>query len=1393
MSDEKKLIFNGDYYEAWRAHIVSGILAQEGTYDTLSDPPAQLEVEFLDLSLDEYAARHHKYFRKQETAKSFVFNRLTLPILNSVRRCKTVRQVIAHLDNEYRPRSSAAEAMARRNFYSLRYIDGNDMVRYLKKFQECADKLIDAGHQITDREKIQQLISSLSRDYDVAVTNYQLYVRDYGQSYETLKRMIIDRYERDFDETKLQTKYSTESRAESKTEKQVQNRRNTSTGSLPSNRRAERPSETGEADNERPFKRHEFQKSATCHRCGGFGHLQPECPSTLKKKEDTKQESTYDERKAKAAAMMVLPNSMTVGNRAPTTASKKPVFLLDTGAFQHMTSNKSYLNAVTKLETPKRLNSAIRDATLEATHTGEMLITVSNKFGETREVLLQEVLFVPELDEDLLSENAITRSGQFQIRFSRDYADIVDTYTDEITFSAERQGDAKFVYYTPILRTQLEQPANVYPVQLPETPLADVEQPPADQQSETNENNVTEEQWMWHRRLGHISGKYLKLLLSRSEGIPHNLNISDNLFRHCTTCIKAKSTELGHNTARRRATRRFEIVSTDIMGPFTPGKNGEKFVATFIDNFSNYTTIAILKKKSDVSTAFAKFHKKVEAKFPGEPLHLLRCDRAKEYIDGDFRAYCEATGIEIEETSPYSPQLNGVAERMNRTITERMRALLFESNLDYIFWPYAIEMAVYLLNRSPTRTNADSKTPFEVWNQYQPDLKYLRVFGCQAFRHIPDEVRKQTVCSKRRKGEVADTKLCPRAEERRLIGYTATGYAVLDTETHKITYSGDVRFNENQRDNNSAPVTPPPNPVPEAPLPESPDPVSISTPSTSFENGPSTAASTSCAALLDHDYSACKVSTSPSPLRHHKPLIEECVPRSYAEIKNNPYENEWMQAVHTELDAMKNNKVFETIRRTTGMRVIDTRWIFSIKYTDEGEPYTKARLVARGFRDKNEYKINETYSPVINQWLIRWALSVANRRNLQITKYDVSTAFLNADINQLTLLSIPDGLPENKTTSVLKLNKSLYGLKTSSKNWYDTLHNVLDELEFHRSSADRCLYYKCNPDKSFALLLVYVDDMLLLTDDPAIEKTTAEALKQKFKITTVHDPKFFVGFEIRRDTENKVIYLSQKKYIQRLLHRFQMEDSYPQSTPMETGLKLSRSADGRDDREYRAMIGGLLYLARGTRPDISFAVNSLSRLQASSTTNDKNYVRRILRYLKGTTNYELPLHSNGSKLEAFVDASYAPEISETTTSSDINTGRSVTGYLLRLFGDPILWNVKKQTIMASSSTAAEIIAVHDSLDDIRVAYHLMREIFSVDEPVIVWEDNTSATRIIMGGERKRNRSTLIKCYDVLESVENKEIQLHDVSTTNQLADFLTKSLDKTKFQKNVNALFYPSI
>lgn len=1371
---------------------MSGLIANDEMHDLIAAQPSQLEVQVLTLPAQMFTDEHREYLRRQEGAKAYVFNRLTLPIIDTVRRCRTVREVLRKLDDEFRTCSYAMESMARRNFYSLRYQDYNDMHQFLAKFQHYADCLMDAGHTITDHEKLQQLISALPKEYDVTVLNYHVFSRETGQSYNGLKRMLLDAYERDFDDKRLEALYTQTRRLNIDNDKDSAGRRTgaaivrtpkSSTTEQPPPKAAE-PKETSRSSD-----RSMFTQSFTCHKCGGLGHRQAECPSQLKPNETTKNaekatevapvrpavtekpSSTYEDRKAKALALMVTDDSQ-IRSASP----GRNVFMLDSGAFTHMCSSLDELNRIKPLPEPIQITTASANAPLYATHAGEMLLEVSNRNRETMTIFLDQVLYVPGLPVNLLAENRITQSQKLVIEFTHEYADIVDRESRKVLFSAYREGTAKYVHYVRVpdkvvAENQLACPAT--------TSTSASNESTEEVAPETQTSQLVAQKWLWHRRLGHVSGKYLRILIKNADGIPSNLRVSDNDFRDCRVCAMAKSAQLGHTTTRRAATRRFDIVSSDVLGPFTPGRNGEKFVVTFVDNFTNFVSIALMKKKSEVAFSLARFHKQTEAKFPGTPLHILRADCAKEYVDGDCNQYCGQSGITIEDTSSYAPQLNGVAERTNRTVSEKLRALLFDANLEADHWTHAIQTAVYLMNRLPCRANPEYATPFELWHDRKPAYTSLRVFGCIAERYIPPAVRSVTVGQARRAGLIADTKLCPRSERRILVGFTATGYQVLDPATHKITSTCDVRFDEtrtileiNEYPEKSVPVTVAEDIETDSVATKHPDPAPPIVPP-----------------IIDHPYAA--LSVLPTGTTKNKPLLEECVPTSYADIARNPYADQWKQAVATELTAMMRNAVFTPVKKMPHMKLIDSRWLFTIKYDRDGNPFAKARLVARGFRDQTIYCINETYSPVVNWWLIRWAISIANKYNCLLTKYDVSTAFLNADLRNIIFLAVPEGMTAGQPNTVLELKKSIYGLKPSSKNWYDLLHDTVLTLGFKRSHADRCLYYQRLPDSTIALLLLYVDDMLLVTQSTDLITRTTAALKKCFQITIDEDPKFFVGFEIHRDIDKRTIALSQTKYVERILRRFNLQDAYPQATPMDANLRVYKPDDGIDDTEYRSMIGALLYVARGTRPDIAYAVNALSKAQTCSTDVEKNYVRRIFRYLAGTRDRALVYYSSGEKLDAYVDASYAPNISLTTDKLDLGKGKSISGYLLRLFEDPILWAVKQQTIIATSSTAAEVIALFDALDNVCVARHIMLEIFHLDEPVTMHEDNTSATQIVMGGTQKNMRSTLIKCYALLEAVENREVAVKNVPAKDQIADGLTKPLDKDKFLRFVTQIFVP--
>lgn len=360
-----------------------------------------------------------------------------------------------------------------------------------------------------------------------------------------------------------------------------------------------------------------------------------------------------------------------------------------------------------------------------------------------------------------------------------------------------------------------------------------------------------------------------------------------------------------------------------------------------------------------MADAFARYHKRVEAKFPDEKQHL-RLDRVREYIDGTFRLYCNQSGVEIEDSSSYAPQLNGVAEHMNQTIGERMRALMFDATLPLVFWPYTLHAAVYLINRSPTRTNPNMITPFERWYERKPDLSSLRIFGCIAHRHIPAEVRQQQATSQWKKGELVNAKLTPRTGKHLLVGYTDTGYTVIDHVTKKVTATCDVRFLEDQNISSFDSLTHDSFPASDLALT-----LNLEQATQTEDHQQQRAETGTQTSLLetDHMYASYAMKITQSL---KKRLLEESVPKTFDQITDNLFENEWRTALAKELEAMKEHTVFTIIPKQKTSLLIDTKWLFNLKYDADGESYAKARLVARGFRDHQQYPIGETYAPVVD-------------------------------------------------------------------------------------------------------------------------------------------------------------------------------------------------------------------------------------------------------------------------------------------------------------------------------------------------------------------------------------------------------------------------------------------
>ena len=375
-----------------------------------------------------------------------------------------------------------------------------------------------------------------------------------------------------------------------------------------------------------------------------------------------------------------------------------------------------------------------------------------------------------------------------------------------------------------------------------------------------------------------------------------------------------------------------------------------------------------------------------------------------------------------------------------------------------------------------------------------------------------------------------------------------------------------------------------------------------------------------------------------------------------------------------EFESLTKNRVWELVKAPTNARVIDCKWTYKLKRHANGNVQRhKARLVARGFQQREGIDYQETHSPVVRFDLIRAILAVATPE--QIKQFDVKTAFLYGNIDEEIYVQQPEGYSD-VTGKVCKLRRSLYGLQQSS-------HEI--QLKSSRRRRVRVLKSIQKP-KSYFGYSIYRRRTGHREGSTPHRQTLAE-LKTEFEITH-NDVNLFLGMHIEREADGS-IFLHQETYARRVRERFRVEHANPVAISADPNQELFSPEQAGDPQDiitapYREAVGSLMYLSVATRPDITFAVNQASRFLENPTTVHWKAVKRILKYLKGTINHGVYFKRNAPrKLLAYSDSAYA---------GDLQIRRSTTVYVLKLASGTISWNSQRQQSVALSTTDAEYMA-----------------------------------------------------------------------------------------------------
>lgn len=348
-------------------------------------------------------------------------------------------------------------------------------------------------------------------------------------------------------------------------------------------------------------------------------------------------------------------------------------------------------------------------------------------------------------------------------------------------------------------------------------------------------------------------------------------------------------------------------------------------------------------------------------------------------------------------------------------------------------------------------------------------------------------------------------------------------------------------------------------------------------------------------------------------------ISEGCEPLNYKEaIKCNESEK-CTDAMNEEMESLSKNQVWELVNSPTNANLMGNRWVYKAKKDAEGNIVRyKARLVVKGVQGID---YTETFSPVIRYNSIKLILAIAAKEKLLIKQFDIKTAFLNSRIDKDIYMKQPEGF-SNNTNQVCKLQKSIYGLKQSSRCWNEKFTDFLIKMGLKPSDADPCIFIN---RYGTVILGIYVDDGIILAKYQMDVENLIKALKEAFEIT-IDNTNTFLGLKIEKQ-EDGSLFLHQAAYAKKLIDRFRMHAANPVTIPANPSQQLgSNNQQNRSEIvnvPYREAVGSLLYLSNGTRPDLTYAVNKASRYLENPTKQHWNAVKRILKYTKGTINYRL--------------------------------------------------------------------------------------------------------------------------------------------------------------------------
>ncbi|GJY57619.1 ribonuclease H-like domain-containing protein [Tanacetum coccineum] len=491
----------------------------------------------------------------------------------------------------------------------------------------------------------------------------------------------------------------------------------------------------------------------------------------------------------------------------------------------------------------------------------------------------------------------------------------------------------------------------------------------------------------------------------------------------------------------------------------------------------------------------------------------------------------------------------------------------------------------------------------------------------------------------------------------------------------------------------------------------------------------------------------------------------------------------WKQAMYDEYKAFIDNKTWVLVPRPPNVNIVRSMWLYKHKYNADGSlSRYKARLVKNGRSQQQGIDCDETFSPVVKPATIRTFLILAVSRPWLIHQLDVKNAFLYGHLTETVYMHQPPGFTDSTHSDyVCLLQKSLYGLKQAPRAWFHRFMALSRPPELGFSDFPAMLFepvsIAAKPTRLFlsfirgqTRLTYYCMWMISLLQLLLLRSCNISffSLHTEFAMTDLGPLNYFLGISTTRTTSG--IFLSQTKYATEILEREQMLNCNPCRTPIDTEKKLGpEGSPVTDPTLYRSLAGALQYLTF-TRPDLSYAVQQLCLYMHNPREPHLNAIKRVLRYLRGTTDLGLQLfRSTTSQLIAYSDDDWA---------CCLATRRSTSGYCVFLGDNLLTWSSKRQDTLSRSSAEAENRGVANAVAETSWIRNLLRELHTpLFTATLVYCDNVSAVYMSVNPvQHQRTKHIEIDIHFVRDKVAAGHVRVLHVPSRFQYADIFTKGL-----------------